>query len=82
MKAVEVVVRAIVHPCGRVLLHEVEQLAPGEKYEYLDYASGVPAEWYRDPACAHHRIRVTLPVPDLPSPRAVVIEVTKEVDKP
>lgn len=64
MSGIHVRVTAIVDPCGRVLIHEVEKWAPLEK-SYSD----VPPNWYRNPACRTYTFDVTLPVPILETPQ-------------
>lgn len=65
MSAISVRIRAIVDPCGRVLVHEVEKLLPLE-----DCAGGElpPANWYRSEACRCYEFELQLPLPHVATP--------------
>ena len=72
MTAIPIRIQIIVDPCGRVLVHEVEKLAPGENYSILGREKGEvdpPTHWYRSPACVRHTIEIAVPVPTITTPQ-------------
>lgn len=77
MTAIPIKVHIIVDPCGRVLVHEVERLLPGETAE--DAYGDWPDSWYRRPGCVEHTITIDVPVPHITTPR---ITFSPEVVRP
>jgi hypothetical protein len=82
--AIPIRIRIIVDPCGRVLVHEVEKLAPGEGRSF-DSKTGrmvgidPPDSWYRRAHCVTHTIDIEVPAPTMTTPQ---ITYRPEVDRP
>jgi hypothetical protein len=75
MNAIPVHFTIIVDPCGRVLVHEVEKLLPGEEYESgREPLFRAPDYWYRNPACVAYGVTVEVPVPHAETPRITFLE--------
>lgn len=65
--AILVRVRIIVDPAGRVLVHELERLAPNEPDDRR------PPYWYQRAECVTHELDVMLPCPTITTPQLTYV---------